>query len=376
MRQLYSPVCTLAQQHGYFQQPAAASVRLAPTPDTAEKLRRAGLLLKATELGLVLLRALPEPGPDEPAAAVRPLPDFLFPLRFVVQPISPYFWNFTALPEQLAPAPPSRLPTIQHFRVAGASPAGNLTLNMLDARPLLLTPLALSMAAAPADTIAGKVDAAEIRDLLRGKQLPAGMVRQNTLGLNIDLRPWGAGRYQLQRDGKDLLDCYADDQLHATRAWAVLEVEQAALAAGPLSITFAFEARRTRWRYLVRYRPGTDSVPAIPENASIKVRMAKAEKAKTAKDDQTKAAEKDVPAASVSFAVPKQRPATGPAADLVFEADEALPLAERPAATCTLHYTLHGTPMEVALPAAQGEVLCRPASDPRQPAFSDIMVLL
>ena len=89
MRQIYSPVCTLAQQHGYFQQPATASVRLAPTPDTAEKLRRACLLLKATELGLVLLRALPEPGPNEPAAPVRPLPDFLFPLRFVVQPISP-----------------------------------------------------------------------------------------------------------------------------------------------------------------------------------------------------------------------------------------------------------------------------------------------
>ncbi|GAA4055169.1 hypothetical protein GCM10022409_47910 [Hymenobacter glaciei] len=376
MRHTYIPVCSLAQQHTYFQQPATASVRFAPTPDTAEKLRRAGLLLKATELGLLLLRALPVPEPDETPAPARPLPDFLFPLRFAVQPISPYFWNFTALPEQSAPGPPSRIPSIQYFRVEAAPPDGSLTLTVPDARPLPLTTLALSVPAPRADAIAGKVDEAEIRDVVRDKALPASMAQKNALGLNIDLRPWGAGHYQLQRHGQELLECYADDQLHAAQAWAVLEIAQGALAAGPLNIVFAFEGRRTRWRYLVRYRPTTDPAPVIPENASIKVKMAKADKVKAVKDDQAKPAKNDGPPSPVSFAVPKQLPATGPAADLVFESDVALPLAERPVVACTLHYTLHGTPVEVALPAAQGDVLCRPGPDPQQPAFSEIMVLL
>lgn len=369
MRHTYTPVCSLAQQHSYFQQPETASVCLAPTPDTADKLRRAGLLLKATGTGLVVLRALPVPETSETPAPPQPLPDFLFPLRFAVQPLSPYFWNFTALPE---PGQLSGGRMIYCFAVGKAAPAGTLTLTMQDARPLPLVPLTLNVAAALAPAPEGNAAKEEVRDLVRGKLLPTTMLRRNATGLSIDLRPWGAGHYQLQRNGKELLPgCYADDQLHATQAWAVLEIERAALAAGPLNIVFAFEARRTRWRYLIRYRATTDPAPTIPERPSIKVRMTPDGKMKMAKEDDS--------TALVRFAVPKQRPTTGPAADLIFESDEALALTERPGYACTLRYTLHGTPMEIALPAAQSEVLCRPAApatDPPGPAFSEIVVLL
>ena len=358
LRDTYLPVCTLAHEHSYFQRPETASVRFAPTPDTAAQLARAGLLLKATPTGLTVLRALPVPGPGEEPGPLRPLPDFLFPLRFTVQPLSAYFGNFTALPEPAASGSLPAGPTIYYFQAGPAAPDGELLLTMQQARPLALTPLALRVAT-PAD--AGPAAADEIRDLVRGKVLPTGMRHRTATGLGIDLRAWGAGHYQLQRHGQDLLDCYADDQLHALRAWAVLEIDQAALAGGALNIRLVLEARRTRWRYLVRYRPASDPAPATPENPSIKAKPRKGS-----------------PSAPVRFAMPKQRPAT-PAADVVFESETALALAEQPGYACTLHYTLHGTPMEVALPAAKGEVLCRPAApatDPPGPAFSEIVVLL
>lgn len=356
MRHTYHPVCSLTQQHSYFQFLETASVRLMPTPDTADKMRRAGLLLKVTDNGLVLLRALT----DETPGLARPLPEFLFPLRFAMQPLNPYFWNFTSLPEQLAPSQRSQKSAIHYFRVGAAAPDGTLILTMQDARSLPLTPLTVSVAV-PAPVREDK--AIEIRDLGRDRRLPASMLQQNATGLSIDLRPWGAGHYQLQCPGQELLlDCYADDHLHAMQAWAVLEIDQAALEVGPLSIRFAFEARRTRWRYLLRYRPGKDPTVTRPETVSIKVKVAK-----------------DGLMTPVSFTSPEQYPTTAPAADLVFESGEALALAERPAHACTLHYTLHGTPMAMVLPAAQGEVLCRPAvpaTDPPGSAFSEIIVLL
>ena len=369
----YHPVCSLTQQHSYFQAPETASLSLLPTPDTADKLRRAGLLLKATSTGLVLLRAQS----DEIPGPVRPLPDFLFPLRFAVRPLSPYFSNFTALPEQLALGPPPTTSTIYYWRVKAAAPTGTLALTLPEARQLPLTPLTLSVAA-PASGAQDNPEPLEIRDLVRDRPLRATMLHRNATGLSIDLRPWGAGHYQLQRQGKELLDCYADDQLHALQAWGVLEIDQPALAAGPLTLRLVLEARRTRWRYLVRYRPTPAATPAEPENASILVKMAKDDKAKAAQDDKEKIAKSGL-AALPEFAVPPEHPATSPAANLVFESDAALPLAERPAFLCTLHYTLHGTPMQVALPAAQGELLCRPAvpaTSPPGPAFSEIMVLL
>jgi hypothetical protein len=370
MRHVYTPVCSLAQRHSYFKQLATASVRLAPTPDTAAKLRRAGLLLKPTDAGgLVLLQARPVPdaasGPQQPAGEAedeQPLPGFLFPLRFVVQPISPYFWNFTELP---APGPPTGGPQIYYFRVADAAPADGLTLTMADARllPLRTLQLDVPMRLPAAFVPGGKLPDEEIRDLVRNKPLPASMLRRNATGLSIDLRPWGPGHYRLQCNGRELLACYADDQLHAAQAWAVLDIDQPALAAG-LHVTLAFAARRTRWRYLIRYRPTTDASQPRPEQATIAVKVARNGKWYPAGTQD-----------AVDFAAPKQLPAGAPA-NLVLESGRALPLAERPAYACTLHYTLHGTPVEVALPAAQGEVLCQPDPDPQLPAFSDILVLL
>ncbi len=355
LRYTYLPVCTLAQEHSYFQRPETASVRFVPTPDTAAQLARAGLLLKATPTGLTVLRALPVPGPGEEPTPLRPLPNFLFPLRFAVQPLGAYFSNFTALP---APSPLPAGPMIYYFQAGAAAPEGELVLTMQQAQLLALTPLTLRVAT-PADT--GPAAEEEIQDLVRRKLLPAGMLHRTATGLNIDLRAWGTGHYQLQRHGQGLLDCYADDQLHALQAWAVLEIDQAALTGRALNIRLMLEARRTRWRYLVRYRPASDPAPATPENPSIKAKP-----------------RKGGPTAPVRFAMPKQQPAA-PAADVVFESETALALAEQPGYACTLHYTLHGTPMEVALPAAKGEVLCRPAApatDPPGPAFSEIVVLL
>ena len=262
-----------------------------------------------------------------------------------MQPLSPYFENFTALPE----GPAAGGGGIYYFRVAGAAPAETRTLTLADARPLALLPLTLRVAADPAGTEA-------LVDQVRGRPLPARLLHREATGLRIDLSPWGPGHYQLARHGQELLHCYADAQLHAARAWGVLEIEAPALAAGPLHLQLAFEARRTRWRYLVRYRPGPDG-PA-PENPAVRAKAAKGQ-----------------PAATVRFA---QVAPVAPA-DAVFESDEALALAERPGVACTLHFGLHGAPVEMALPAARAEALCRPAApatDPPGPAFSEILVLL
>lgn len=356
MQQRYLPVCSIAQQHSYFQQPQTATVRIVPTPDTARNLQRAGLLVKATATTLVLLRALPTADSGAAPASELPLPEFLFPLRFAIMPTDAYFGNITELPDSLAQHRAEGIRSILFFQAILPSTASVVELSPEHALALPLTPLTVDIQPAPGTQATGPIS-----DLVRHTVLSAGMQKPSATGVSVDLRSWGAGYYELQQAGKHLLSCYADEQLHATQTWGVLHIEQADLNQGPLLIQLMFQARRTRWRYLISYRRSNDLSLPTPQGATIRVKS----------DNGSQPT--PVHFANIS---PLPQPTT---ADVVFESAEALALAERPGIACVLHYTMQGAPMEMALPAASGAVLCRPATPaiaPPGPAFSEIVVLL
>jgi hypothetical protein len=356
MRQLYLPVCSIAQQHHYFQQPQTTTVRIAPTHDTARNLQRAGLLVKATPNALVVLRAIPQTDSEQASNPTPALPSFLFPLRFAIMPSNPYFGNITELPDSLNKYRAEGARSILFFQAIPPATAGCSELKPEQALTLPLTPLTVNVPLVP-NAQPGEA----ITDLKRQTVLPASMQKSNATGISLDLHPWGAGYYELQQGGQELLNCYADDQLYVDQAWGVLHVEEADLQQGPLIIQFMFQARRTRWRYLISYRRSEGQALPIPQGATIQT--------KTGNNGQS------TPVSFTKVSTPP--PATG--ADVVFESTEALALAERPSTAFCLHYTMQGAPMEIALPAASGTVLYRPTAPVTVPpgsAFSEIVVLL
>lgn len=350
MRTTYRPLCTVAQRHGYFHDERTAALRLLPTPQTQQNLRRAGLLLKAMPNGLVVLREM-----DTPAAA-RPLPAFLFPLRIQLQPFSPQFESFTEVPADY------RADAFCYFSPSMAAEnadAEPVALTMDDAVLVALRPFAFDFTPATTDPVSLVAMPTE-------RELPAPVRATEAGQLSVDVRVAGAGRYQLRQAGQVLLDFYADDQLYAARAWGVLELGTDVLDAAA-TVELRFAARRTYWRYLIVCRqPAAEKYRKAPEQLRV-----------SASPD---ASAQPRPAA-LSFRAETALPAGVHAA---FVSDEPITLREQPVYQCKLLFQQPGSgsgpaPATVvtALPRAGADIV-RPAPPglPADAGYSDILIHL
>ena len=90
----YRVLCRVQFRHTYFADQVLRELHAAPTPATAARLRRAGLLLKSNPDGFSLLSCA------APAPAAQTA---LFPLLFTLQPCDPAFLQYTDLPWDAGP---------------------------------------------------------------------------------------------------------------------------------------------------------------------------------------------------------------------------------------------------------------------------------
>lgn len=360
MRQTYQLLCVVEQRHSYFQDPLTPAVRITPTAATVRNLQRAGLWVKPTANGLAVLRDLND------AAAARPLPDFVFPLRFQLEPLSPYFANFTVLPPPPEPRPVHGRRAIHYFHVRAAK--GPLV--KLKAEKTLLLPLTPSTLTADTGQLPAARPAVRVLDVAQGTAVATALpldeddqvVLNETGQVAVDVRRGGGGRYQLRVAGTRQLDFYADEQLYAAQAWGVLEISQTALLAPPLTVQLTFTARSTYWCYQLRYRAPAEKRWQQPDR-ELSVTA-------TARPDTR------LPAVQFERVLP---PPAG--ADAAFLSTQAIPLQERPGYTCTLRCTQPA--LLVALLPTPGAEVVRPlppdwprAATDADAAYSEILVHL
>jgi len=226
----YQPLCRVVMRHAYFTDGSLRELATAPTPATAERLRRAGLLFRSQADGFVVLCT---------SAGLPPVAlQSVFPLVFSLVPRDPYFANYSDLPLLVGPAhtyclgPPAEAGSLalQTGAVVGAA-------DQLPLRPLVFRQ------PVPAAT-----------DLVLLSRYPGGPVLQQLVvpagasAIALDLRPWGSGRYHLQI-GSELVLFYADDYLAVTRPWGLLTLDATVLATPGVSYTLSFAARPTYWQY-------------------------------------------------------------------------------------------------------------------------------
>ncbi|MCA8829723.1 hypothetical protein [Hymenobacter pini] len=321
MRQTYQLLCAIEQRHDYFQAPDTPAVRITPTAATTRHLQRAGLWVKPTANGLAILRDLNDP------AAAWALPDFLFPLRFQLEPLRPDFAGFTVLPAPSEPRPAQGRRPIHYFQVRAAKGA----LVKLKAEKALLLPLTPATLTADTGQLPAARPAVRVLAVARGATVAAalpldaaGRVLLDEAGrVALDVRREGGGRYQLRVAGTNALDFYADEQLYAAQAWGVLEIDQPALQMLPLTVQLCFTARAAHWCYQFRYRPPADK-PWQQPDAELSV------KATARTDDPTE------PPAPPPIDFERVPPPPGVAA--AFLSREPIVLRERPRYTCALRY--------------------------------------
>lgn len=246
----YQVLCSVALRHAYFTDGLLRSLAVRPTPATAERLRRAGLLLKARPDGFVLL--YPVAGRD---AVPFQAPAGLFPLQFGLMPLDAEFGNYSDLPLQPAPG------QLYFMGRPAAVPAAEPAATRLHAGPvvgaadqLLVRPLQSRL-----DWPAAGSQAVSLCAYPSGEELarwPAPGAA-NPACAPLDLRPWGSGRYLLKA-GKKTQDFYADDYLAAARPWGMLELAAPeGTSAGEASeFLINFAARPTFWQYQIMVRKG------------------------------------------------------------------------------------------------------------------------
>ncbi|RSK43451.1 hypothetical protein [Hymenobacter perfusus] len=361
MRQTSQLLCVVEQRHSYFQDPLTPAVRITPTAATVRNLQRAGLWVKPTANGLAVLRDLND------AAAARPLPDFLFPLRFQLEPLSPYFANFTVLPPP-KPQPAHGRRAIHYFHVRAAK--GPLV--KLKAEKALLLPLTPFTLTADTGQLPAARPAVRVLAVAQGTTVATALpldkndqvILDETGQVAVDVRRGGGGRYQLRVAGTRHLDFYADEQLYAAQTWGILEISQTALLAPPLTVQLAFTARSTYWCYQLRYRVPAEKLWQQPAR-ELSV---------------TATARPDTKLPAVDFERLLPPPAGAGAA---FISTHAIPLRERPDYACALRCTQPA--LLVALLPTPGAEVVRPlpADWPRaaadteaQSAYSEILVHL
>jgi hypothetical protein len=248
---------SVVMRHSYFTDGLLRALAAYPTPETAERLRRARLLFYTLPDGFTVL------------TTGGPPPATLFPLTFSLQPQESCFLTYSSLPLLTGAAHTycfglptgSTGPHLQAAEVVGAA-------DQLALRPLVFRqPL-----------LAGAAPTAELRRCSDGLVVQQLAVPPQADSLLLNLRPWGSGRYHLT-SGSETVSIYADDYLAATRPWGMLTLDARVLASPAASYTLAFAARATYWQYQVVARQlplpgeltittGTDLVfeaaPALP----------------------------------------------------------------------------------------------------------------
>jgi hypothetical protein len=273
MLSTYQVLFSVVMRHPYFSDERLRVLTAQPTPATAMRLRRFGVLYRTQPDGFVLLYAAPGAGTVPPAGTLV-LPPGLFPLLFSLVLRDPYLPNYSDLPLAassgagptaycLAPAPAPGGTGLQQGPAVGAD-------DQLPLRPLQFTlPVAPSNEARPVRLFAYRqASAQEARratpDGFVEVEVPAeimpAVVPAQAASLPVDLRPWGSGRYRLQvGTGKQpqAQTFFADDYLSFARPWGQLEI--GAHGAPPLGTdyTLQFATRATYWHYHVvaRHRP-------------------------------------------------------------------------------------------------------------------------
>jgi hypothetical protein len=301
----YQVLCSVTMRHPYFADGRLGELAARPTPATAERLRRLGVVYKPQADGFVLLYA-------PPGAAAGPLlpPPGLFPLQFGLALRDPYFANYSDLPLSAAPAAlPGQVYCLQPPLAEPAAPRLQQAAAVGAADQLALRPCAFSLplAAAPqarpvrlrlyrrvAPLTAADADGFTTLSPTADGQAAPGVpatVPANATSLPLDVRAWGSGRYRLEvGTGKtrQTVDFFCDDSLSFARPWGVLELGAQGAPSAGMAYVLQFAARATYWRYhfLARHRPlppglriaggdgGSFAVPAAAAAGVLPVNMA------------------------------------------------------------------------------------------------------
>lgn len=247
----YRVLLSVVMRHAYFTDGRLCQLAAQPTPATAERLRRMGLLLKTLPDGFLVLASQP---------GVRPLVEE--PLLFSLRVLDPYFVNYSDLP---------LLAGLAHTYCLGPPVADPPALRLHTgpvvgaADQLLLQPLQFQQVVVPAAGTTAVLSRYPAGPVLWQQPVPAQATR-----VAIDVRLWGSGRYQLQV-GEETVLFYADDYLAAQRPWGLLAFDAAVLTtATPLAYTLSFAARPTYWQYqLVARRAPLPTALAVEGDATI-----------------------------------------------------------------------------------------------------------
>jgi len=230
----YRVLLSVNMRHAYFANGGLGQVAVQPTPATAERLRRAGLLLKHQPDGFLLLAS--------GHAGLRLGAPLLFSLRV----LDPYFLNYSDLPLNNGPLRTYYLSPQKADPTALRLHAGPV-LGTLDQLPL--RPLQFWQPLDSANTVTAVLSGYPAGPVLAQQVVPTG-----AKWVAVDVRPWGSGRYQLQA-GAETLVFFADDYLAAQRPWGVLAFDEAVLATTtPLAYTLSIASRPTYWQYQVVMR--------------------------------------------------------------------------------------------------------------------------
>ncbi|UOQ52073.1 hypothetical protein [Hymenobacter cellulosivorans] len=322
MRQTtYSVLLTIRVRHHYFQDPTTKCLTIGPTPTTAERLRRAGLLTRYVGSDFVVLSPRPLVEHKWPAG--------FFPLTFRVQPDSPYFHNFTDLPLTTGAGEFYYLsapgPEVAPWRLTAETQLGAADL-------LPLRPLAFDFTV---DAHPGQKVELELFDLMRNELVQKAELPAEVTAWPVDLRRRGSGRYQLRTATTTLLDFYAADSREIFPGWGLLKIRELPQDQAP---TFELEcgARATFWHYWLTSK-SAPLPPALSIVASPRKKPAGAAKPAA------------VPPPLVTFA-PTQTQPKGISAGFV--SAEAIALTERPTIAYQLLSTLPAAPdtPQVVLP--------------------------
>ncbi len=234
----YKVLLRFTLRHQYFTDEVLRTLAVVPTPGSAERLRRAGWLVKAQPDGFVLL------APDQAEASLSAALAALLPLQFALQPQDTSFQAYTDLPLTPDADQPGTWLTYYFSLPLGKARPDLANLVAKPTNQLPLRPLRFAHALTDGQ-------AAELWPVPAGKK-PLCCYAAGTRRAQVDVSATGSGQYEL-RSAAGAFRFYADDYLAASRAWGLVELPAQPLAAASgTCYTLRFAARAVYWQYLVR----------------------------------------------------------------------------------------------------------------------------
>ena len=275
----YRELLHLDLRHTYFLSGQLSALAVAPTQATAERLRRAGLLLRQQASGLVLL--LPGNLPLTPVAQ-QALARRVFPLVFALQPRTSAFYLYTDLPARPAESSFSYCFGLPETSVGPAATAisteasvtGSNISHVTGPQLLALRPLVFDYYL-PQELVSGKAVIDNVELWAGSEQLAAWPPKNldaklpqaltpSPRTITVNVQQWGSGRYQL-RFGATIVDFYSDDDLHAARSWGMLQLDAEALSKSEAwRYVLQLSARRVYWQYHFQFQVPAEDPLSLP----------------------------------------------------------------------------------------------------------------